>query len=80
LRKFLSCIISLCDLEPSYYQLLKKVKQPSHSEVNQDHVILIFSLALSSSSYPLIFLFEGVAPKNVLKKRFLIVIHVKIPF
>jgi hypothetical protein len=41
----------------------KNVKQPSHSEVNQDHVILSFSSALSSSSYPLIFLFEGVAPK-----------------
>jgi hypothetical protein len=41
----------------------KKVKQPSHSEVNQDRVILSFPLALSSSSYPLIFLFEGVAPK-----------------
>jgi hypothetical protein len=41
----------------------KKVKQSSISVVNQDHVILSFSLALSSSSYPLIFLFEGVAPK-----------------
>jgi hypothetical protein len=41
----------------------KKVKQPSHSEVNQDYVIISFSPALSSSSYPLIFLFKGVAPK-----------------
>jgi hypothetical protein len=48
----------------------KKAKQWSHSEVNQDHVILSFSLALSSSSYPLIFLFEGVAPKMSWRKDF----------
>jgi hypothetical protein len=48
----------------------KKVKQPSHSKVNQDHVILSFSLALSSSSYPLIFLFEGIAPKISWRKDF----------
>jgi hypothetical protein len=60
-EEVLSWIISLYDLEPSYCQLLEKVKQPSHSEVNQDHVNLSFSPALSSSSYPLIFLFEGVA-------------------
>jgi hypothetical protein len=57
----------------------KKVKQPSHSEVNQDHVILSSSPTLSSSSYHLISLFEGVA-QNILKKRILIVIQVKIPF
>jgi hypothetical protein len=67
---FLSCIISLCDLEPSYCKLLEKVKQPSHSEVNQDHVILSFSPALSSNSYPLIFLFESVAPKMSWRKDF----------
>jgi hypothetical protein len=69
LKKFLSWIISLCDLEPSYCQLLKKVKQPSHSEVNQDHVILSFSLALSSSSYTLISLFEGLASKCLREKN-----------
>jgi hypothetical protein len=57
----------------------KKVKQPSHSEINKDHIILSSSLALSSSSYPLISLFEGVA-QNILKKRILMVIQVKIHF
>jgi hypothetical protein len=58
----------------------KKVKQPSHSKVNQDYVILSSSPALSSSSYPLISPFEGLAQKNILKKRILMVIQVKIPF
>jgi hypothetical protein len=48
----------------------KKVKQPSHSEENQHHVILSFSAALSSSSYPLIFLFEGFAPNMSWRKYF----------
>jgi hypothetical protein len=57
----------------------KKVKQSSHSEVNQDHVILnsyVISLQVLILSYPYLKVF----PKNVLKKRILMVIQVRIPF
>jgi hypothetical protein len=47
---------------------LEKRQATSHSEVNQDHVILSFSPALSSNSYPLIFLFEGIAQKCLEEK------------
>jgi hypothetical protein len=58
----------------------KKVKQPSHSEINKDHIILSSSLALSSSSYPLISLFEGVAQKCLEKKEFSWLSKSKFPF
>jgi hypothetical protein len=64
--------LDLCDHVKILSQVIancwKKVKQPSHSEVNQDHVILSFSPALSTCSYPLIFLFEGVAQKCLEEK------------
>jgi hypothetical protein len=62
--------------ELSFYVILsqviancwKNVKQPSHSNVNQDHIILSFSPTLSWSSYHLIFLFESIAPKMSWRK------------
>jgi hypothetical protein len=52
LRKFyhrLSLFVMLSYVIVNYW---KKVKQPSHTEVNQDHVLLRSFLALSSSSHP----------------------------
>jgi hypothetical protein len=80
LRKFLSWIISLCDLEPSYCKLLEKGQATKSfwSESRSCHSNrLPSSLFKFLSSHILIW---RCCPKNVLKKRFLMVIQVKIAF
>jgi hypothetical protein len=79
-EEVLSWIVSLCDLEPSYCKLLEKGQATKSfwSELRSCHSKLLpDSLFKFLSSHIPIWRHY---PKNVLKKRFLIVIQVKILF